>query len=301
MDENNVKVNSLKAWILASRPKTLTGAAVPVMIGTALALRDSVWQINVIPAILCFLFAFVMQIDANFVNDYFDFVRGNDDETRLGPRRACAQGWVTLPAMKIALVITTVLACMIGLPLVIYGGLKMILIGVACVAFCFLYTTRLSYIGLGDTLVLLFFGIVPVTMTYYLEMQSPMQQLTLEVFLASLSCGLIIDTLLIVNNYRDINNDKKSGKRTLVVLLGASASRMLYLGIGFVAVLIGIVFSFNGSIWATVLPCIYLVLHSLTYRKMVEINEGKALNKILGATARNIFFYGLLVSIGLLL
>ena len=76
-----------------------------------------------------------------------------------------------------------------------------------------------------------------------------MQQLTLEVFLASLSCGLIIDTLLIVNNYRDINNDKKSGKRTLVVLLGASASRMLYLGIGFVAVLIGIVFSFNGSIW----------------------------------------------------
>ena len=301
MDENNVKVNSLKAWILASRPKTLTGAAVPVMIGTALALRDSVWQINVIPAILCFLFAFVMQIDANFVNDYFDFVRGNDDETRLGPRRACAQGWVTLPTMKIALVITTVLACMIGLPLVIYGGLKMILIGVACVAFCFLYTTRLSYIGLGDTLVLLFFGIVPVTMTYYLEMQFPMQQLTLEVFLASLSCGLIIDTLLIVNNYRDINNDKKSGKRTLVVLLGASASRMLYLGIGFVAVLIGIVFSFNGSIWATVLPCIYLVFHSLTYRKMVEINEGKALNKILGATARNIFFYGLLVSIGLLL
>ena len=111
-----------------------------------------------------------MQIDANFVNDYFDFVRGNDDETRLGPRRACAQGWVTMRAMKSALVITTALACVAGLPLVLYGGMEMIFVGIVCVLFCFLYTTRLSYIGMGDILVIVFFGLVPVTMTYYLEM-----------------------------------------------------------------------------------------------------------------------------------
>ena len=90
MNDNVVETNSVKAWVLASRPKTLTGAAVPVMIATALALRDSVWQINTMPVVLCFLFAFIMQIDANFINDYFDFVRHNDDETRLGPKRACS-------------------------------------------------------------------------------------------------------------------------------------------------------------------------------------------------------------------
>lgn len=148
--------------MLASRPKTLTGAAVPVMIGLAFAARDlGLDDFGWMPALLCVLFAFIMQIDANFINDYFDFVRGNDDETRLGPRRACAQGWITPKAMRRAIIITTVIACCIGLPLVIYGGLEMILVGAFCVVFCFLYTTLLSYLGLGDVLVLVFSALFP--------------------------------------------------------------------------------------------------------------------------------------------
>ena len=169
MDETNVRVNSLKAWILAARPKTLTGAAVPVMIGIACAVAMYGWcGIRVVPAVLCMLFALIMQVDANFVNDYFDFMKGTDDEQRLGPKRACAQGWITASAMRSGLFVTTLLACIVGLPLVYYGGWEMIMVGLACVVFCFLYTISFSYIGLGDLLVLVFFGIVPVCMTYWL-------------------------------------------------------------------------------------------------------------------------------------
>ena len=169
MDETNVRVNSLKAWILAARPKTLTGAAVPVMIGIACAVAMHGWcGIRVVPAVLCMLFALIMQVDANFINDYFDFMKGTDDEQRLGPKRACAQGWITASAMRSGLFLTTLLACIVGLPLVYYGGWEMIMVGLACVVFCFLYTISFSYIGLGDLLVLVFFGIVPVCMTYWL-------------------------------------------------------------------------------------------------------------------------------------
>ena len=103
-----------------------------------------------------------MQIDANFVNDFFDYTRGNDDTaTRLGPLRACTQGWVKIDSMKRAIALTTCIACIIGLPLIWFGGLEMIAIGIACVVFCILYTTHLSYIGMGDVLVLAFFSLVP--------------------------------------------------------------------------------------------------------------------------------------------
>lgn len=298
MDEIQIKLNSAKAWLLASRPKTLTGAAVPVMIGLAFAGRDlGLSDFGWLPALLCLLFAFVMQIDANFINDYFDFIRGNDDETRLGPRRACAQGWVSSTAMRRAIIITTAVACCIGLPLVLYGGLEMILIGVFCVLFCFLYTTTLSYLGLGDVLVLVFFGIVPVCVTYYLQTDT----FTIEVFAASIACGFVIDTLLLVNNYRDIDNDIKAGKKTLVVRVGAEAGRTAYLCSGIMAVVIGLLFVFEGHVGAFVLPLLYLIPHYMAYRKMVRINKGKALNMVLGDTARNMFIYGLLLSVGILL
>ena len=148
MDFDNVGVNSFKAWFLASRPKTLTGAAVPVMIGFALAVDHYGSMVRAVPAILCVLFAFFMQIDANFVNDYFDYIKGVDGKDRLGPKRACTQGWITLYAMRVGIIVTTVLSCLVGLPLVLFGGWNMVLIGALCVLFCFLYTTRLSYIGL---------------------------------------------------------------------------------------------------------------------------------------------------------
>ena len=130
MSTIQIKTNSPSAWVLAARPKTLTGAAVPVMMGLSLSFADSgVYQFKVVPALLCLLFAFVMQIDANFINDYFDYKKGIDDEHRLGPRRACAQGWVTSAAMKRAIAGTTVLACIVGLPLIFFGGLEMLLVG----------------------------------------------------------------------------------------------------------------------------------------------------------------------------
>lgn len=301
MNEVDVKVNSFKAWVLASRPKTLSGAAVPVMIGTAMAMHDTLYDIRVVPAILCFLFAFLMQIDANFINDYFDFVKGTDDETRLGPKRACAQGWITKSAMRRGIALTTILSCIVGLPLIFYGGWQMIAVGAVCVLFCFLYTTCMSYMGLGDVLVLVFFGFVPVCLTYYLEMPPGTPLVGSAIFLNSLVCGLVIDTLLIVNNYRDIDNDRRAGKKTLVVRIGAKASERLYLILGFAACILGLGLFYYRCIWAAFLPFIYLVMHIHTYREMVRIRKGTELNRVLGMTARNMFFYGLLQSVGLII
>lgn len=302
MDEKNIKQDSWQAWLLAARPKTLTGAMVPVMIGLALAWTDGKEYgddvFNTVAAMLCALFAMIMQIDANFINDFYDYAKGNDDAaTRLGPLRACTQGWVKIDSMKKAIASTTILACLVGLPLVYYGGLEMILIGLLCVVFCFLYTTHLSYIGLGDVLVLVFFGIVPVCITYYIQLHT----MTWEVFLASIACGLVIDGLLMVNNYRDRKNDERDGKRTLVVEIGEKSAERFYLCLGITAVLLGITFWVNGHVLAFVLPVLYLLLHTFTWLKMKRINHGKELNICLEETARNMLVYGLCVSIGLLL
>ena len=297
-EEETVHLNSPRAWLLATRPKTLTGAAVPVMVALALAWNDCGSEsFRWIPAVLCLLFAFIMQIDANLINDYFDYKKGTDDELRLGPKRACAQGWVTLRAMRIAIAITTAIACLTGLPLIHYGGWEMVSVGVLCVLFCFLYTTHLSYRGMGDVLVLVFFGIVPVCATYFIQTHTA----TLEVLSASIACGLIIDTLLVVNNYRDRDNDRRTGKRTIIVRIGKRAGEKLFLGLGLAGCLLGLTYIAFGHIWAFVLPLIYLRLHILTYRRMVAIGSGTKLNGILGENARNMFIYGILVTIGLLI
>ncbi len=302
-NEPTVIPGSARAWLLASRPKTLTGAATPVMIAMAMAFADmrnagEVENFSVVVAVLCFLFAFIMQIDANFINDYFDFKKGIDDkETRLGPQRACAQGWIAPPAMLKAIIATTFIGCCVGLPLVFFGGFEMILVGLLCVIFCFLYTTCLSYLGLGDILVLVFFGIVPVCIPYYIQTGA----ITWLVVLASLACGLVIDGLLIVNNYRDRDTDREAGKNTIVVRIGTKATEWLYLGVGFLAYVICILLAAGGYPFAAVFPLVYLILHRQTWLKLVRINHGRELNACLGDTARNIFIYGLLLSLSLLL
>lgn len=295
-----VKTNSVKAWLLATRPKTLSAAAVPVMIGTAFAWRNTSEQFNWIPAILCLLFAWIMQIDSNLVNDYFDFKKGNDDETRLGPKRACSEGWITSDAMVWGILITTLLGCMTGIPLILYGGLEMVMVGIACVVFCFLYTTLFSYHGLGDILVLLFFGIIPVCSTYYVCMPLHQQIPTGEVIASSIACGLAIDALLIVNNYRDIDNDRSNGKITLAVRLGESKTRRLYESIGYTAAGIMIILVFfdlyqiDKFIPTYAIYLIYIILHRQSYQEMKRINKGAKLNQVLGLTARNILVFGIL-------
>ena len=305
MDETNVRVNSLKAWILAARPKTLTGAAVPVMIGIACAVAMYGWcGIRVVPAVLCMLFALIMQVDANFVNDYFDFMKGTDDEQRLGPKRACAQGWITASAMRSGLFVTTLLACIVGLPLVYYGGWEMIMVGLACVVFCFLYTISFSYIGLGDLLVLVFFGIVPVCMTYWLTTPpTALTSIPFAVVLMSIACGLIIDTLLVVNNYRDIDNDRRAGKLTLIVRIGERGGLVLYLMLGLVGTILAIVgvviLDWHDGQWTQSLLIIYTPFHTWAFNEMRSIRKGAELNRVLGMTARNMFIFGLLASAAL--
>lgn len=294
----NVRTHSAKAWLLAARPKTLAGAAAPVLVGWALAYAQGGFRWT--PALLCLLFALLMQVDANFINDLFDHLKGSDWADRLGPERACAQGWITPKAMKAGVAATTALACLSGLGLLRYGGAELVGLGAACVVFAFLYTAGpypLAYHGWGDALVIVFFGLVPVGGTYYVLCHA----WTAEVTAASLACGLVIDTLLMVNNYRDREQDARSGKRTLVVRFGAVAGRRLYLGLGIAASLLCLFFLRNGDLWAALLPQVYLLPHFRSWRKLVRIGRGRALNRILGETSRNILLFALLLSLGLFL
>ena len=301
-EDGVVKKDSLKAWVLAARPKTLSGAAVPVMIGLSLAWTDAQayyvpGTFNWVAAALCILFAFIMQIDANFINDFVDYAKGTDDRaTRLGPERACAQGWVSTEKMKRVIAATTCLACLVGLPLVWYGGLEMIVIGILCVVFCFLYTTHLSYMGLGDVLVVVFFGLIPCCLTYYVIVPEAWQRLEMMPWMLGLANGLMTDTLLLVNNYRDIDNDRNAGKKTLVVLIGKERTEWLFLFIVPVALCI-VLFEFGWTNLNIILCFGVYFFHISTWNEMRRIGQGRALNGTLGKTARNILFFGILISL----
>lgn len=179
-----------------------------------------------------------------------------------------------------------------------HGGWELVVLGVVCILFAFLYTTLLSYRGWGDILVLVFFGFVPVCGTYYVQAYT----LNMDVVVLSLVSGLAIDTLLMVNNYRDREQDAVSGKCTLVVRYGKKFGENMYLALGIAAVLLCFWFVYTGKltplefIWA---PCVYLYMHALTWRKMVQIGSGKKLNSILGETSRNMLFLGLLLAVAL--
>lgn len=321
-----IKVNSAKAWMLAARPKTLTGAMIPTLLAGAMAYRVGAFgQVNLAdgavafgsPAlhfvlwVCCLLFACLMQVVANFINDIYDFQNGTDREDRLGPERACAQGWITVDAMKKGIAVTIVLACLIGLAAVAFSysylpwkGVEFILLGLACVVFAFLYTTRLSYLGWGDLLVLVFFGFVPVCGTYYLQTLN----ISTNAVLLSLIAGIAIDALLMINNYRDREQDRISGKRTIVVRFGERCGRYAYLLIGLIVTLLVFWLCYrtllkDGNPFRYVfvaLQLVYPILHYMTWRKMVQIFSGKALNKILGETSRNMFLMAVLLSIALI-
>ena len=275
--------NSFKAWTLAARPKTLTGAAIPVLLAGALAIHDSTFR--VVPWLGCLLFAFLMQIDANFINDLYDYKKGTDREDRLGPERACSQGWITPEAMLRGIIAVSVAASIVGLltvasvwQLLPYHGLEFVIIGILCLAFAALYTTVFSYRGWGDVLVLVFFGLIPVCGTYYLMSE----RLSANVLLLSLISGLAIDALLVINNYRDRDQDRISGKRTLVVRYGEKFGELHYLGIGIAVSLLILLLPFlsNEPIGAKTLfylipTAIYGSMHLRTWRQMIATNHSK--------------------------
>lgn len=295
MTSELVKRNSLRAWFLAVRPKTLPAALVPVCAATALAWAHGAFRPY--PALACLLFAALMQVAANFINDLYDFLKGTDRADRLGPERACAQGWISPRAMRVGIAVTIALAVVAGLSLLPYGGTFLVVLGAACVVFAFLYTTLLSYCGMGDILVWVFFGFVPVAGTYYVQAG----KLAPEVWLTAAACGLVVDTLLVLNNYRDRETDRRSGKRTLVVALGEKFGNRFYLWQGVAACGCAVALSAYGHAWSAWLPLAYLLPHGMTWRKMTQIREGRALNGVLGATARNILAFGILLSLGFVL
>ncbi len=295
--------NSVSSWIAAIRPKTLAAAITPVLVGGSLAYRDCGGEIGWLPFALCVLFALMMQIDANLINDYIDYRKGSDGEERLGPKRACASGWITPQAMRWGIIIVTALACLAGMPLIFYGGWSMIIVGMVCVVFAFLYSTLLSYRGWGDLLVIIFFGIVPVGFTYFIQRHC----FTVDLLLLSLACGVVTDTLLIVNNYRDRREDRLHGKRTIIVMAierlgeskGARLSRLFFLFQGIVGVLLSIhpLSNFYGLSFLL----LYLTAHILTFSELQQTKDGTCLNKVLAHCSLCIISFGVFVSLSLLL
>ncbi len=273
----------------------------PVLMASALAWARE--EFSLVAAGLCLLFAALMQVAANFINDLFDFLKGTDREDRLGPERACAQGWISPRAMRIGIGVVIALAAAVGLVLLwhLYGqGIEapqLLFIGALCMIFAFLYTTLFSYCGLGDVLVWVFFGLVPVAGTYYAHAG----RVPYEVFWLAAASGLVTDTLLVLNNYRDRDTDRRAGKRTLVVVFGERFGSAFYLLQGAAAYVCVALLALDGYMWAAVLPLFYLLPHYLTWRKMTTIRSGRELNRILAFTSRNILTFGLLVAAALLL
>ncbi|MGM9797168.1 MAG: 1,4-dihydroxy-2-naphthoate polyprenyltransferase [Parabacteroides sp.] len=285
--------SKVSSWLEAARPRTLPASLSPVLLACALAYQDGefLW----IPALLCVGVALLAQIASNFANDYFDFKKGADGADRLGPERAVAQGWITPRAMLIGTFLALGAACFLGCFLILYGGWWLIGIGIA-IALCVLAYSAgpfpLAYNGLGDVCVVLFYGVVPVCFTYYVQVLS----FSLLAFLLSLAVGFLSANILIVNNYRDYEQDKVAGKRTTIVLFGRGFGKVAYLMNGGLALLLVFPLLLTAPVWLIALFGLFFVLFLATWQELRE-KEGRALNATLGHTARNVFLFSLLVSL----
>ncbi|MDR0927665.1 MAG: 1,4-dihydroxy-2-naphthoate polyprenyltransferase [Ignavibacteria bacterium] len=293
-----IRKNSLKAYILAARPRTLSASATPAIIGSALAYHYQ--HFRILSAVICLLFALLAQVISNFANDYFDFKKGIDNDERIGPKRAVAEGWIAPKRMLVAIGILLIIAGLLGCSLIYYGGVHLLIVGVLIAIFALAYSGGpypLSYHGFGDICVFVFFGIVPVGFTYFVQAL----EWTLPVTLCGAATGLVVINILVANNYRDRETDAKSNKCTSIVLLGERFGRYFYLCNGIVAVVLCQYFLLEEVFLAAVLPLLYLLLHIATWREMVRIGSGAELVVILGKTARNVLIFGLTISIGLLI
>jgi len=304
-----VKKNSVKAWLLAARPKTLAAAVAPVMVGSSLAYYFGSFKL--IPALACLFFAVMMQIAANLINDLYDFLKGSDGENRLGPKRATAQGWIDPKSMKRGIGVVVALASLVGCVLIYYAGYEMILVGCFCVVFAYFYTSGpypLAYNGLGDVAVVLFFGLIAVGFTCYVQLLA----WPWLVSVVGITTGMVVNTLLILNNYRDRDTDKLSGKRTIIVLLGEKFGRHLYFLSGLIAVVVAYIslvyeeaanveiFRSSSISFSISFPMIYILFHCLTWRKICQIREGERLNSLIGETSRNMLIFSVLLSVSLI-
>ena len=252
------------AWVEAARPRTLPASVSPVLLGCALAYYDGMFDIT--PAVLCLLVALFAQIASNFANDYFDFTFA-----MLG------------------------LACLSGLLLICFADWRLIWVGLA-IAICVLAYSAgpfpLAYNGLGDVCVLLFYGVIPVCFTYYIQTLS----FSLLSFLLSVALGLLSVNILVVNNYRDYVQDKAARKRTTIVLFGRRFGRVFYILNECVAFLLVLPLVLDAPWWILFLFGILFALCFYTTRELLTL-EGRALNRTLGHTARNVFLFAAVLSL----
>lgn len=281
-------MSKMKCWVEAMRLRTLPVSLAGVLFGVAMAVADGGFK--AVPATLCFLFALLAQIASNFANEYYDFKAGLDRAGREGPRRGVTEGDITPGAMKAATFATLGAACVSGCVLVaLYGQWWMYVVGLLTALAVIAYSTGpypLSRNGLGEVAVIFFFGIIPVTLTFYLETGT----MSAAVVAASTGIGLMIANVLIVNNYRDADDDAAVGKRTLAVKLGRKTVAVIYLVNGILALVL------TWPEWillppqAWIVPLMYLLAHIFLYSRLRSLT-GKALNPLLGATAMLVLLY----------
>ncbi|MCW5549081.1 MAG: 1,4-dihydroxy-2-naphthoate polyprenyltransferase [Opitutaceae bacterium] len=284
-------------WWSAARPRTLPAAVAPVVVGTALAGRMG--GLDPAAAGICLGFAVLIQIGTNFANDYYDFIKGADTAARVGPTRAVAAGWVTPAAMKRAMLAVFAAAFLLGLSLIAWGGPWLLVIGVASVVCGIAYTGGpwpLAYHGWGDVFVFVFFGLVAVAATFFVQTGT----LVPAVWLLAVPVGLLAANILVVNNYRDADTDAAAGKRTLVVRFGRGFARAQF-GVSLLlafALLPFAVLSLGGD-WWVLLPWALAPWGWGLWRRLNPAAPPGELIALLGATGRFLALYALLIAAGL--
>ncbi|MFA6596200.1 MAG: 1,4-dihydroxy-2-naphthoate polyprenyltransferase [Ignavibacteriaceae bacterium] len=290
--------STFEIWFLASRPKTLFAAFVPVIVGASLAYAEG--KINFIASLVALLCSILFQVGANFTNDLYDFLKGADTEKRVGPLRVLNAGLVSPGQMKAVIFFNFGLAFLLGLYLVYIGGNFILIVGLLSIIASLAYTAGpypLAYHGLGEIFVFLFFGFVGTVGTFFVNTK----EMSVISFIAAIPVGALITNILVVNNYRDIEQDKAAGKNTLAVKFGKSFSRYEYLILLFSSFLVPLLMfiNYNFRIWIF-LPYITL---PLAYKLMLSIfqKNGSQLNATLELTAKFSALYGFLLSLGLIL
>ena len=291
----------LKIWLECFRLRTL-----PVSLsGVIIAIGVAKWhhRFQWIPALLCIAFALLAQIVSNMANEYFDYLKGTDKPGRVGPRRGVTEGDIKPTTLRNATFGLLILAGVVGCCLIPYGGWWLLPVGTVIALAALAYSAGpypLSYHGLGELMVFIFFGVVPVNLTYYV-MALRFDPLVL---LFSITIGLMGVNVLLVNNYRDVEDDRIAGKKTQTVMRGRPATAFAYLLNGYTSIAILAVFWFmivmgKGRVlplWTLSIPVLYLVMHTITWHKLKQ-RDGAALNPLLGGTARNMLIFTLLFTI----
>ncbi len=285
-------------WLLAARPATLTAGVAPVLVGGAAGAHEAAFR--PLPFLGALLAALLIQIGTNLANDVFDFERGADTSDRLGPPRVTQSGLASPGQVRLATGLTFGAAAIVGLYLVVVGGWPILVIGVLSIAAGVAYTGGpwpLGYHGLGDLFVFVFFGLTAVVGTFYLQTGD----VTPLAFASAVPVGLTVTAILVVNNLRDIEPDRRAVKMTLAVRLGDRATRWQYaLLVGGAYVLLPSLMLAGASAWVW-LPWLTLPLGLGLCRSVVGGTQGRALNPVLKRTAQLHLAFGTLLALGLLL